>query len=317
MIDFKYLYQGLCGMARAHQASNMAGHLGAAVAAGYFIGEELPDLDDQVYAGVERDLDRIMAGDESIWFDADKAGISIAELFQQIPVEDQPRTETTPITDALAGNIDGLREAGHNVIFSSIAIRALHDHPQYATAGMVGGIEKLIAGFDGQGPGPGYFGQDKGWIPGDEVEPGEETDFPAYRDLPHMAEVVIDELIRSGSVRRRGFGGLFHVINHAAALTELSRFGFGDLAQRGLPAHHRHIRLFRSLPDVSDEKGPLKAAEHDPRTPEFWRGPDSTQWSGHLTHRIKTIYGFFTLLRFIESADKRKQAESRFLYLMG
>jgi hypothetical protein len=36
MIDFDYLYKGICGLANAHQAGTMAGHLGAAVAAGYF-----------------------------------------------------------------------------------------------------------------------------------------------------------------------------------------------------------------------------------------------------------------------------------------
>ena len=53
MVDFKYLYNGLCGLARAHTANAMAGHLGAAVVAGYFVGEELPELDDRVYAGIE------------------------------------------------------------------------------------------------------------------------------------------------------------------------------------------------------------------------------------------------------------------------
>lgn len=38
MIDFKYLYEGVCGPARAHRAGTMAGRLGAAVVAGYFFG---------------------------------------------------------------------------------------------------------------------------------------------------------------------------------------------------------------------------------------------------------------------------------------
>ena len=32
-----------------------------------------------------------------------------------------------------------------------------------------------------------------------------------------------------------------------------------------------------------------------------------------LTHRIKTPYGFFNLLRFIEQSEKRKAAEAKFL----
>ncbi len=36
-----------------------------------------------------------------------------------------------------------------------------------------------------------------------------------------------------------------------------------------------------------------------------------------LTHRIKTLYGFYTIRRFIEDAATRKDAEEAFLYLMA
>jgi hypothetical protein len=36
-----------------------------------------------------------------------------------------------------------------------------------------------------------------------------------------------------------------------------------------------------------------------------------------LTHRIKTLYGFFTLARFLEDQEKRTRAEEQFLYLMA
>ena len=56
MIDFDYLPRGLYAMARAHRVSAMSGHLGAAVVAGYFIGEQHPDLDEKVYTGIEAEL---------------------------------------------------------------------------------------------------------------------------------------------------------------------------------------------------------------------------------------------------------------------
>ena len=132
-----------------------------------------------------------------------------------------------------------------------------------------------------------------------------------------MAEVVVDELIRSASVRRQGFGGLFHVINHAAGLIELSQFGYKDLARKGLAAHRHHVRLWRSLPDVEEELGPVKPAEHDPRTPDYWTTGTLKRDSARLTHRIKTLYGFFTLLRLVEDPAKREKAEESFLYLMA
>ena len=50
MVDFDYLSKGLCALARAHRANTMAGHLGAAVVAGYFFGEEHHELDERVVA---------------------------------------------------------------------------------------------------------------------------------------------------------------------------------------------------------------------------------------------------------------------------
>ncbi len=318
MVDFQYLYKGLCGLARAHEAKAMAGHLGAAVVAGYFYGEEHHDLDRQVYRAIERDLDRIMRGEETVWYDASKAGITIPELFEPLPDEGPQRDQISQIAQALSANIGKTRESGHNVIFSSIAIRALHDHPQYATPTLIQGVCKLIQSFNDANPGQGYYGEERGWITGDQVTlPPADPSFPPYESEQDMANVVVGDLIRWGSVRRRGFGGLFHLINHATALTELTRFGYEDLARQGWAAHHHHVRLWRSLPDVAGELGALERADQDPRTPEYWSRTSSSQWSGWLTHRVKTLYGFFSLIRFVDEPAQRKKAEENFLYLMA
>ncbi len=284
----------------------MAGHLGAAVVAGYFVGEELPELDGKVYAAIEGNLDQIVRGDEAIWYNVDQTGIAISELFETFPDESIPdetiqSTRIASIATALSANIDTLRQSGHNVIFSSIAIRALHDHSMFATNGIVHGIVQLIARFNDAGPGRGYYGKERGWILGNDVKLDDENDFPAYRDQQDMVEVVIEELVQSAAIRRQGYGGLFHLINHAAALTELTRFGFDELAGRGMAAHHNHVRLWRSLPDVEKELGPLVPAIHDPRTPEYWLEKDSNQWSAHsdASHqdnlRVPDIAAFYSV----------------------
>jgi hypothetical protein len=317
MIDFDYLYKGLCGLARAHKASALAGHLGAAVVAGYFFGEAHPTLDRKVYSGVEKQLDRIISGKESIWYNQKKAGITIPELFKPFPKEKPEKKQIAAIAKALSGNIGTLRQSGHNVIFASIAIRAISDHPEFATPSIIHGIQKLIEGFNRAGPGRGYWGKEKGWITGDKVKLAKDSMFPRYDSFQGMANVVMDDLIHKGSEHRQGFGGMVHITNHAAAITELSAYGFKELAQKGLSAHHHHVRLWRSLPDLTDELGVLKRAKHDPLTPEYWSDHSESQFSAHLTHRIKTLYGFFTLLHFIEDTEKRKKAKEQYLYMMG
>jgi hypothetical protein len=317
MIDSTVLYRGLCGLARAHLTSSMAGHLGAALLAGWFFAEEHPDLDAGVYAGVARDLDRIVAGEESIWFDAAAAGITVPELFAPFPREPSATERVASIATALSANIDHTREAGHNAIFASLALRAFAEHPEHATPSIVDGIRQLIELFDRATPGPGYYGSKRGWIDGDAVTLADDDGLPPYTDEAAMFQAVIDELVRGASIRRQGFGGLVHLINHAYALTELSRAGHLDLASRGLRAHHHHLRLYRSLPDVEGELGALVKDRHDPLTPEHWNRRDSVQSSAWLTHRIKTLYAFRGLLRTLEDAETRARAEDAFRYLMA
>jgi hypothetical protein len=317
MVDFQYLYRGLCGMANSPRASAMAGHLGAAVVAGYFLGEDHPDLDDSVYRAIERDLDRITGGEESIWFNPIKAGITASELFKAFPAETSDESAIESLPKALERNIGTVRQSGHNVIFASIAIRALKEHPEHATPQLVAGIRKLITMFDTQHPGRGYYGKGVGWKSGNQAPIARAESTPPYESLTDMAGVIIDELIFAASKRREGYGGLFHLINHAAALTELDRYGYKDLARKGIAAHRQHLRLHRALPEVSDELGKLERTDEDPLKPRYWKRTESKQWDAWLTHRIKTLYGFHTLLRFIDDEAKRHRAKEEFGYLMA
>ena len=135
-------------------------------------------------------------------------------------------------------------------------------------------------------------------------------------------EKELDRILKGESVvetapeRRQGFGGLWHIINHAAALIDLSEYGYPNLAQRGLEAHHRHVRLWRSLPNVVDELGAEDPAEHDPCTVVYWESGTLRRDRARLTHRIKTLYGFYRLVDLVDDPTKVQQAEDSLRYLM-
>ena len=317
MIGFDQLQRGLFGMANAPKAGTMAGHLGAAVVAGYFFGEDHPDLDEGVMAAVRRDQDRIAGGEESIWFDPKKVGITAAELFAPLPGGEPVPNAAGEIAAVLGRNIDRTRQSGHNVIFAALAIRALSDHPDLATPKVTAGIRRLIGGFDGAHAGRGYYGKGTGWKNGNAAPIADGEGLPEYRSTEEMARVMIGELAASAREHRRGFGGLFHLINHAAALAELEQHGFGELARRGWASHRHHLLLYRALPDLTEELGPLEAAQEDPLTPAYWQRQRSRQWSAWLTHRIKTLYGFHTLLGYVEDGSLRDAARRAFRYLMA
>ena len=316
MIDFQYLQTGVYGLANAHKAGTMAGHLGAAVAAGYFFGEDQSDLPDEVFSGIEGEIKRVIAGEESFWWNAKKAGVTPADLFEPLPKEESSTRQDQDDCEALQQNVGETRQSGHNIIFASIAIRALHDHAEFATPQAIAGICKLTEGFNTAHAGRGYYGKDKGWLNGNQVKLAPDEEFRPYASIQQMVEVTIDELIATAAIKKQGFGGLWHIINHAAAITEMQRLGYEELAKQALPAHHQHIRLWRSLPDVEGELGAVTKAEHDPRDPAYWKGMLKRD-EARLTHRIKTLYGYFTLKRFIEDDAQRKKADDAFLYLMA
>ncbi len=316
MIDFDYLYKGVCGLANAHKAGTMAGHLGAAVVAGYLFGEDQSDLPKEIFKGIEGELKRVIAGEEAFWFNTKKAGLTPTDLFKPFPQEASKADSIKEIATALQKNVGQTRQSGHNTIFASLAIRALHDHENFATPQVVAGIRKLTEGFNNAHAGRGYYGKQTGWRNGNQIKLKPDDDFPAYKDIPEMVTVTIDELIRTAAVKKQGFGGLWHIINHAAAIAELDRFGDKLLAKQALPAHHHHIRLWRSLPDVESELGAVVKAAHDPREPVYWQGMLKRD-EARLTHRIKTLYGFYVLKQFIDDAARMKKAEDSFLYLMA
>ena len=161
-----------------------------------------------------------------------------------------------------------------------------------------------------------YFGEERGWIDGNDVTLPEDG-VPPYTDEQAMAEAVASELIHTASEHRQGCGGLWHIINHTGGLIELSGLGYGELARSGFAAHRHHVQLWGALPNLEGELGPRVRAEHDPRTPEYWETETLRRNSGLLTHRIKTLYGFHTLIELIDDVATREMAEDNFLYLMA
>lgn len=302
-------------MARAHRVSAMSGHLGAAVVAGYFIGEQHPDLDEKVYTGIEAELERIIRG-ESVFSPKKDAALNAPAMFEPFAKEQPQENLIDGIADALWRNINRTRESGHNVIFASIAIRALKDHPDLATPSITDGVRKLIARFDNASPGSGYYGKARGRIDGRKITLPNNDGIPPFPDLQTMANAVVDDLIQHVAQRREGFGGPWHVINHAAALAELSRHGYRELALKGLPAFQEHFRLFKTVPDVSEELGAETPTADAPLTPDFWSPEKLRRERAHLTHRIKTIYGFNALAELVANESRRNQADDKLRYLI-
>ncbi|MDF1852829.1 MAG: hypothetical protein P1U85_18475 [Verrucomicrobiales bacterium] len=318
MIDFDYLSKGLNALARAHRMSSMAGHLGASLIAGYFVGEQRPDLEPEVYRGIEDDLERVMRG-ESVFGKKMSKNSKLAdpEMFEPFPKQKPDETLVDGIAEELEKSIAQPRQSGHNVIFASLAIRALREHPEFATPAVVDGILKLMALFVDATPGSGYYGKDRGRIQGSKITLPEEDGTAEYDDIEGMAIAIFDEAIAlKPETHRIGYGGLVHVINHAAAIADLGEFGYPELVPRAVRSHRHHLRLWRSLPNVADEKGPMQVSRFTAHTAAYWTSGTIPYDRALLTHRVKTLFGFDELAATVDEEAKEKAAYDKLRFLM-
>lgn len=319
MIDFTYLSKGLNALARAHlMGSSMAGHLGASVIAGYFVGEQQPNLDEEVVRGIEGDLERVMRGESVFGKRMSKnATITDPELFATFPKETPNEILIDGIAEALEKNISKPRQSGHNVIFASIAIRALKEHPELATPSVTQGIRKLIQKFDGAHPGSGYYGKERGRISGNNIRLPEESPIPPYQTLEGMADAVIAEILaQDPNVHRQGYGSLVHLINHAGAIIDLANYGYAKLVPPALTSHHTHLRLWQHLPNLVDELGPVPVSQHTPDSVAYWTSGTIPYDRALLTHRVKTMFGFEGMAEVVEDDTKRQSAYEKLRFLM-
>lgn len=310
MIDFEYLSKGLNALARAHQISPMGGHLGASVIAGYFVGEQRPDLDEKVFAGIEGDLKRVMRG-ESVFGKDKKAD---PEFFEPLPKGKPDEGLIDGIAEALEKTLNKPRASGHNVIFAAIAIRALKEHPELATPAVTDGIRKLILRFQHIHAGWGFYGQRR--MSGNDVKLPEDDNAPRYSNMPDMANAVLDEIIRHDpKFRRQGYGGLVHICNHAAAITDLAQYGYPELVPQAIKSHQRHLRLWLVLPNLIKEQGPSIVSKHAAHDPAYWAGKIRYD-SALLTHRVKTMFGFDELAGVVDDEVKVAKAYGKLRHFM-
>lgn len=306
-----YLQRGLLALSRAYRANAMSGHLGAALVAVELVLADHPELPGEVADGLHREADLLMHGDES-WYDPVQAGISIAELFGDAQPEGAPvRVGTLPT--ALEASIDEVRESGHNVIFAALALRGLAARPELVTAGMVDGLQRLLDLFRHAGAGRAYLSKDRWVDPHTLTLPPDAGPYTDEHDLVHR---TMDALIAHAAEHRQGVGSLYHVINHAAALVDLRRLGYAELATRGWAAQREHLRMWAALPDLSDELGGRVRSPEDPRTAAFWARDDLRRDSALLSHRVKTIYGYHVLASATDDDERIAAGWEAVRYLM-
>lgn len=283
MLDDTYLWYGINALSRAHQTNYfLDGHRGGAIIS-------------SVYFCRENQVDNGVAAQIAAIIDQQWAHTPLCAPFPEEPADPALRLQ---IVDYMSQNLAGLREAGHNVILPTLALKALHQIPEAITPPRVSGICQMIPAFTIT-----------------EVPSDEAVDLPDLRDSAAFAEFVLNEFLHClerFSGRGQGWSG--HLLTYSKALLDLSALGYEDLADQAKAGYKAYIRRIRLGPQQIDQPRPEREqTDLLPLMPAYWR---SRVGDLRFGHQLKYPYGFYGLLAHIQDSalrDKCLQAAYRIL----
>ena len=251
------------------------GHRGAAILSACFLSDENP-----VEPGAAATMAALI---DHHWLDTD-----LCAPFPDEPVD--PALQDR-IVAALSASIGELRQAGHNVIFPSLALKAFAQLPGAVTPSRVDGICRLIEAFD---------------TVYDVVSVGAD-DVPPLDPPEAMAEFILTETRRTiEAFNGRGQGWSGHMLTYGRALLDLGELGYTELARKGLHAFALYVARARMGPLDTDRAIP----EHPPSEltsleDAYWQ--QRRERPVGLGHCFKYPYGLYGLMALARDPGVKAQ----------
>ena len=276
MLNESYLRHGLNALSRSHATNYfMDGHRGGAMVSAYFLCGE-------------QDLE---AGAAEIIASTIDAHWTHTDLCAPFPEEEPDVALLGRIVTALEGNISRLRQAGHNVILPTLALKGFSRLPEMVTPAWVEGICRLIECFD----------------TAEDIALDEDDPVPDFDEPGAMAEFILSETLRTmQAFIGRGQGWSGHMLTYGRALIDLAELGYGELAARAHHAFKLYVTRTRQGPLATDKPRPEHARSPlRPLERAYWR-----EWKGRevgIGHCFKYPYGFYGLMQLARDSDLKQR----------
>ena len=271
----KILTDGINALSRAHTLNYFVdGHRGGAIISGVYLCQE-----NSVEAGVPKAIGKIL---EERWVNS--------ALCAAFPQENVDPTLLQKILYSLEQSASVLREAGHNVILPTLALKAFRMVPGAVTPARVAGICRMIEAFKVT-----------------KVPPSKAASLPDLEDRTAFANFALREFVQcTQRFSGRGQGWSGHLLTYSRAMLDLVELGYADTARQALPGYRLYIQRIRSGPQETDKP-------RSEKTPTDIFPLQSAYWSQregdlNLGHQIKYPYGFYGLFNWAD--DKTIQHES-------
>jgi hypothetical protein len=270
-----YLCYGLNALSRAHESNYFIdGHRGGAIISGVYLCQE-----NEVEPGLSSTIAAIL---DERWT---KTGLCAP--FQD---EGADRSLLQKILDSMQNSGSVLREAGHNVILSALALKAFRDVPKAISPARVEGICRLIESFSVT-----------------HVLPGEAVSLPDFENRAAFANFILKEFVQcTQRFSGRGQGWSGHLLTYSRAILDLVDLGYQETARRVRDGFTIYIQRIRSGPQEIDQQRP----EHLPTDLYQLQTAYWEQREGDLNpgHKIKYPNGFYGLFGLADDEAIRQQS---------
>ena len=271
----KYLTFGLNAVSRAHTMNYFVdGHRGGAIISGVYLCQE-----NEGEAGLPNQIASII---DERW--------STSALCAPFPSEPADPTLLSKILTSLHTYASDLREAGHNIILPTLALKAFRDVPEAVTPTRVNGICQMIDSFTKT-----------------EIEPTSSIDMPDLQNRSAFADFILTEFVQcTQRFTGRGQGWSGHLLTYSRALLDLIDLDYVDTARQAAAGFQLYLQRIRSGPQEIDKPRP----EHIPidvfpLQAAYW---NQREGDLNLGHQIKYPYGFYGLLGWAGDKMIRQKA---------
>lgn len=250
-------------------------HFGAAILATHFFLQD-SGLDAAAQVAVVAQAERLAAR-QSNWL--------------RDPTRSSP-ADPASVADQLAEGADRLSVIGHDLIFASIALRAMHERPELATNRAVHGLVRLVREINSSGMGGPFVG----WDDPEEAHDTPDPTLPEIESHQELAAVTLERFAQTGPVHAGNDQGVVHhILTHALALIELDELGYHAASQRGRQAQRTYLTLLTRRPDPAGALPNIDLDCTDLRSADWWATDRCGELEWLLGHAFKVPWAFYRL----------------------
>jgi hypothetical protein len=206
----------------------------------------------------------------------------------------------------LDAGVDSLRQAGHNIIFAALSLKALRENPELATPGRVSGLRRMVQSF-GTNKGPAIPLRNRESY----VDISDENKFVCFVCEEYLKALELHITGRG----HHGYAG--HILTIGHALVDLRRLGYKATAEKGVEAYWQFVQRARNGANLGGK--PVEDAPQGapgPLTRDYWlaqakrRTPEITS-----SHILKYPYSFYALAKELRDETLKQRLFERIYHL--